>query len=149
EASALMKTFSIIDHGDSTDIVILRRYAILGVTAHNLDVEGAALKTDELYQRILRKAPDSLEDNHFYGLFLTYSGVSEKALPYLKKVLDAGVLRAQKDLGIAYLMMGDTKKALQNLQAYQKNFPDDEMIAGVIRAIESGNVEVHDSAPKQ
>lgn len=63
-------------------------------------------------------------------------------MKYLEKAYRLGVEDSAYTLGLAYLGLGDKRKALEYLEAYAQNNPDDEKAKRLIEGIESGKVVV-------
>ncbi|MGE5625866.1 MAG: tetratricopeptide repeat protein [Bacillota bacterium] len=131
-----------LDTGDNVDVNILRREAFAQSLACNLDIPGACQKTDFAYGRLLKRTPDEPTANYLYGSFLAAMPSKGKvAERYLQKSLKLGVKRANYNLGILYLSLGQKRKALGCLQKYAADYPDDANAAKLIADIKRGEVK--------
>ncbi len=120
---------------------MLLRMALLGSAAHNLDARGGADFAQTYFQKLLQADPDHAAGNYHYGIFLASTGRAKDALRYLLKAKAKGMTPALYGLGMSYLQLGDTAKALENLLAYQQAEPKDSTVAMLIEAIRSGKIE--------
>jgi hypothetical protein len=129
------------------DPEILRRAGLLNSMGRNLDIPGSEKKATLNFEQLLAIAPADPGGNYMYGTFLANSGKPSKALPYLKQALAAGMADASYSLGLAYLALNDEAKALENLEAYRQNNPNNASVASLIEAIGKGRLERRTSSP--
>lgn len=125
---------------------VLLRMGMLGAIGHNLDAPGAALYAQTHFVKLLNVKPDHAAGNLHYGTFLSATNRPQEALPYLTKAQEKGVVSALYALGMTHLALGNTVKALENLQAYQKAAPADTSVAKLIEALQSGKLELRKSS---
>lgn len=125
---------------------VLLRTGMLGAIGHNLGAPDAARYAQTQYERLLSANPEHAAGNYHYGVFLAGTNRANEALPHLVKAKEGGVVPALYALGMAYLTRGDTAKALESLQAYQKAAPTDTAVAKLIEALQSGKIELRKSS---
>ena len=99
---------------------MLFRAAMANNIAHNLQIPKAAEKANSIYQRLLQIAPDNLNVNYNYGVFLASAAKTKESIPYLEKALSLGATDGEYSLGMVYLGLGDKSKALQYFESYKK-----------------------------
>ena len=121
------------------DLVL--RMGVLGAIGHNLDAPGGAAYAQSQFTQLLKANPEHAAGNYHYGIFLAGTARPKEALPYLMKAKAKGVAPALYGLGMAYLTLGETAKALESLQAYQKAEPRDTSVEKLLVAIRAGKVE--------
>jgi len=141
DVTALSGMLGTLTKGPTPNPEILRRAGFLNSMGHNLDIPGSAEKAASDLQKLLSIAPTDSGGNYIYGTFLAGSGKAKEALPYLKQALASGEADASYALGTAYLFLGDEPKALENLEAYRQNNPDDASIARLLDGIRNGTVQ--------
>lgn len=141
DATALMGMLNAMFSTAALPSDMLLRLGVLGAVAHNLDAPGGAAFAQSYFEKLLKTKPDHAAGNYHYGTFLASTGRPKEALPYLLQAKAQGVTPALYGLGMSYLTLGDTAKALENLQAYQKAEPKDSSIGKLIEAIQSGRIE--------
>lgn len=124
---------------------VLLRMGMLGAIGHNLDAPGAALYAQAQFVKLLNASPDHAAGNLHYGTFLSATNRPQEALPYLTKAQEKGVVSAMYALGMTHLALGNTAKALESLQAYQKAVPADTSVPKLIEALRSGKLELRKS----
>jgi len=66
----------------------------------------------------------------------------KEAIPHLENALAAGIPEAPYTLGLTYLSAGEKQKALDSLELYQRNNPDNKSIEMLLDGIRSGKVEI-------
>jgi Tfp pilus assembly protein PilF len=142
-----MAIFEKLTAKDDADTQLLLTAAILSGFAHNLDIEGAADNAVKYYERILKREPNHPRANYHYGRFLASASKPRESLPYLEKALRSGVEEARYTLGLTYLTMGDKEKALDYLNAYSRNNPDNQEAKKLIEALKSGGLKIQTEAP--
>ncbi len=127
---------------DQQDPKLLHRVAAANAMAYNVDVPGSGQLAEATYRILLKQDPDDVEANYGYGAFLSQTGTEGKrAIPYLMKARELGVVRADYSLGFTYLTLGDKEDALKYLQLYAKEAPDQAAdIQKTIDAINTGNI---------
>lgn len=135
DVSLLSAMLEVVINAPRPDAGLLLRYARLNRYGHNLDLPGAAAKADASFLRLLQGQPDNPEANYEYGLFLASSGQAALAIGYLEKAIALGVGQASYTLGMSYLALGDRPKAMSQLQAYQRHYPQDLQVAKVLAAL--------------
>ena len=119
------------------------RLAFSAHLGHNLDAPGMGARANELYKAYLKQYPDDVRANYLYGVFLSgVNGGQQGAFPYLEKALSLGEKKANYTLAATYVITGDKEKAKTALQAYLKDFPQDEKAKTLLHAIESGQTIV-------
>jgi len=142
DAQALGSMLDILLQTPQADAALLLRAGIVHSIGHNLDIAGAAPKADATFQRLLAAQPDDAQGNYMYGNFLAGSGQSQKAVTFLEKALALGVTDANYSLGLNYLTLGDTQKALAYFEAHLQQNPDNQHIKDLVEAIQEGRFEI-------
>jgi len=130
------------DTGDKVDLDILRREAFAYSMSCNMELPEGCSKATLSYRRLLKRTPDEPGANYLYGAFL--AGMPSRlheAEGYLKKALKLGVKRANYTLGVVYLDLNEKQKALEHLQQYAIDFPDDANAPKLIDAIKNGKLK--------
>lgn len=64
------------------------------------------------------------------------------ALPYLEKSLSFGVAEARYAIGMAHLSLGDKERALEHLELYRQDNPNDKGIEQLLDTVRNGKIEV-------
>lgn len=137
----LSAMFDNIAAKDDAEAHILLRAGFLNSMGHNLDIEGSAQKANNYLQRLLKKEPDNVTGNYYYGIFLAaIPGIRKESVKYLETALRLGVEDATYTLGLVHLGLGDKRKSLEYLERYAQNNPDDEKAKRLIEGIKSGKV---------
>lgn len=121
---------------------ILLRAGLLNSIGHNLNIPGSAEKTTSIFHKLLSASPSHPRGNLIYGTFLAGAAKPKEAIPYLERALSLGESDAAYALGMTYLSLEDTKKALKYLESYQQKNPSDASASGLIEAIRSGKLEI-------
>ena len=121
---------------------MLFRAAMANNIAHNLDVPKAAEKANDIYQRLLKIAPDNLNVNYNYGVFLASASKIKESIPYLEKALSLGAIDAEYSLGMVYVSLGDKSKALQYLENYKKSTSNNSEVSKLIEALKNEKTEI-------
>ena len=150
EAAQLAKLFrlmvetQVVTPKDAQYTGFLRQVAQTNAMAHNLDVPNAAAAADKYYQAWIARlnGKEKAQAQGEFGLFLVYSNRIDRGIATLQQALKNGDPLANRALGIAYLMKGNTAKAKQYLQAHLKNNPQDKQAATLLDAVKNGKVEV-------
>lgn len=119
----------------------LLRSGLLHIMAYNLDIPGSNEKTMAIFQRLLALSPDDPLSNNHYGIFLTFSQRPKEGLPFLEKAAAGGIKEARSTMGMAYLILGDKTRALESLERYQKDNPDDNQNNILINSLRNGKIE--------
>lgn len=119
----------------------LWRAGFLNSMGYNLNISGSAEKTSASFQKLLAASPSDPRGNYMYGTFLAGASKPKEAIPYLEKAISVGVIDAAYALGMAYLILGDKKRALVNLENYRQRNPSDNNITKLIDGIRNGKVE--------
>jgi hypothetical protein len=104
--------------------VLLKRSAMLATMAYQLEVRGAAARAERAFSRWLLQSPDDVEGLYRYGQFLLGSGHAQRAVFYLEKSFQHGVLDAEYPLAIALQRSGAPQEAEAHLHHYQLTHPD-------------------------
>ena len=83
-----------------------------------LSESGSLAEARTLFQELLRQDPNSGSLNYFLGDVILSAQKPQEAIPYLQKAVavDPQFLPTQKSLGLAYLQMGQTEKAISHLK---------------------------------
>ncbi|HME39492.1 MAG TPA: hypothetical protein VKG63_11090 [Steroidobacteraceae bacterium] len=147
DVTAISTMLDVFVDTPAPDLQLLIRAAVLYGIGHNLDVPGAAEKAMSAFTTLLNKTPDDPRANYLYGKFLLSAGKLRDAIPALEKAKSLGAVLADYSLGVAYILVGDKNKALENLQQYAKQAPDDGSAAKLIDAIRSGEIEFKTGTP--
>jgi tetratricopeptide (TPR) repeat protein len=126
----------------TVNLDLLLRAGFLNSIGHNLNIAGSGEKTTAIFQRLLTTSPSHPQGNYMYGTFLASANRPKEALPYLEKALSVGVIDAAYAIGMAYLILGDKNKALENLEGYKRRKPSDGNVDRLIDAIRNGKIEV-------
>ena len=120
--------------GPKPDTDLLVRAGFLGMIGKNLNITGSAQKADSNFKRSLKAAPSDPLGNFLYGTFLAGEGKLKRAIPYLEKALASGESDAAYTLGMVYKTLGNSKKAIDNLEIYRKSSPYNEQTAATLIA---------------
>lgn len=80
--------------------------------------DGEYEKAKPAFAKLLKSNPKSGSLNYWYGVCLNETGEHDKALPYLKKAVDAEVENAYRYIGDYYLSDGDYDLAIENYEIY-------------------------------
>lgn len=149
DVRAMSGMFDAVLSGPEPDTELLVRAGFLNIIGRNLGIPGSAEKAKTYFNSLLKAAPSDPQGNYLYGTFLASEGKTKKALKYLEKALSVGVTDAAYTLGMAYLKLGNKKKALENLEIFRQRSPyHDESVAKLIEDIQSGNKEKMKSRKK-
>ncbi len=108
---------------------LLKRSAMLAAMAYQLKVRGAAERAERAFSRWLLQSPDDDEGLYRYGQFLLGSGHAHRAVFYLEKSFQHGMLDAEYPLAIALQRSGATQEAKVHLRHYQLTHPDKPPVA--------------------
>lgn len=134
-----------LDDGPKVNLDILRREAFAYNLAYKLGFPDADPMTDMLYKRLLKQTPDEPAANYLYGAYLAgHDEARAKSILYLKKALTLGVKKANLTLGIVYMSLGEKQEALDCLQQYSADFPDDpraRMIMQTLKNKDAGSAQ--------
>ena len=79
---------------------------------------GEYEKAKPAFAKLIKSNPKSGSLNYWYGVCLNETGEHVKALPYLKKAVDAEVENAYRYIGDYYLSDGDYDLAIENYEIY-------------------------------
>lgn len=142
DVKALSGMLDILINVPNPNPELLVRAGYVNSMGHNLDISGAAEKTNSIFLRLLAAVPSDPRGNYMYGIFLAGVGKPKEALPYLEKALAVGVVDAAYAVGMTYLSLGDKEQALKNLENYKQRKPSDENVVKLIDAIRSGKIEI-------
>jgi tetratricopeptide (TPR) repeat protein len=142
DVKALSKLFDILLASPNMTPGLLRRAALLYSIGHNLDIQGAAQKASNGFERLLKMVPEDPQGNFMYGVFLGGSGRSTIAIPYLEKALSLGVTDANYSLGMSYIALGNKEKAIFYFKQYKITNPNDKSTDEILTAIENGRIGV-------
>ena len=145
DVKTLTVFLDILVNGPNPHPELLLRAGLLNSIGHNLDIPGTAEEAKLLFQRLLATSPSDPRANYHYGTFLAGTTESREALPFLEKALEAGVRDAAYSIGMTYLILGDTQKALANLETYQHHRATDEPLAKLIDDIRNGQFKIKQS----
>ncbi len=138
----IMQTLSVLVNNPSPDQRLLLDAAIACSIGHNFDIPNAAENAVKYYERLLALDPQNPMANLQYGAFLGNTGQVKQAIPYLKKAQELGVPDATYSLGFSYMIIGDKKAALENLEKYQSMRPQDNNVAALIKALRDKNLKI-------
>lgn len=127
---------------------LMLRMGLLGAIGHNLDAPGGAAYAQSQFAQLLKANPEHAAGNYHYGIFLVGTARPKEALPYLLKAKEKGVIPALYGLGMTYLTLGETAKAVESLQDYQKAEPRDTSVEKLLVAIRAGKVETQKAAAR-
>jgi tetratricopeptide (TPR) repeat protein len=145
DVAALSGMLDVLINVPTPSTELLVRAGYINSMGHNLDIAGSAEKASSIFQRLLAASPSDPRGNYIYGTFLAGMGKSKEALPYLEKALSVGVTDAAYAIGMSYLALGDKDKALENLDEYKRNRPNDKNVDKLIDAIRTGKIELKKS----
>ena len=90
----------------------------------------------------LKIAPDNLNVNYNYGVFLASASKIKESIPYLEKALSLGAIDAEYSLGMVYVSLGDKSKALQYLENYKKSTSNNSEVSKLIEALKNEKTEI-------
>ncbi|RXI36664.1 hypothetical protein CRU99_13255 [Malaciobacter mytili] len=123
---------------------IIYRLALANTLGHNLNIYNSGQKAKKYYEDILTYYPNSAQIYFLYGRFLAHTVIYQKeSIPILKKAIDLGEKEALFTLGMVYIVQKKNKEALQLLELYSKNYPNDSKVKVIINAIENNNIEIN------
>ncbi|MCK9201408.1 MAG: hypothetical protein M0P59_06910 [Gallionella sp.] len=142
DVKALSGMLDILINVPNPNPELLVRAGYVNSMGHNLDISGAAEKTNSIFLRLLAAVPSDPRGNYMYGTFLAGVGKPKEALPYLEKALAVGVVDAAYAIGMTYLSLGDKEQALKSLENYKQRKPSDENVVKLIDAIRNGKIEI-------
>ncbi|WP_437890072.1 tetratricopeptide repeat protein [Phytobacter sp. V91] len=114
-----------IDSSPAPDFQMLGRAALVNHMGYNMGLSDAKKTAEKLYKQMLEIKPDDDHANFFYGLFLLNSCQREKSIEHLKKSVKAGNHSAPLVLASVYVITEDNQQALNTLDNYLKNNPND------------------------
>lgn len=140
DAEQLVYILGVLKEGNGDKDIMFRAAHIYSI-AHNLDVQGAAEKANNVYSQLISRYPDNSNIAYRYGVFLAGTGKLDESLPVLNRALNAGILDANFSIGMVYLSKGDKAKALTALKKYIAANPKDANASHIIEAIESGKIK--------
>lgn len=141
DAHMLSEVLDIPTSGANPHPGLILRAAILNSLAHNLDIKGAAERANQLFQKLLTDDPSNPMGNHRYGVFLSGVGKTKEAIPYLEKALASGAIGVNYSLGVSYLILGNKQRAIEYLEAFQRERPNDTSVVKLLEAIRRGKIE--------
>lgn len=129
---------------DKADSDILLDAARANAMAYNVDVPGSGDEANAIFELLLKRNPNDVDANYGYGGFLGQTASDgAKAIPYLSKARELGVLDADFTLGNVYATLGDKDNAIKYLQRYAAEKPDRAAdTQKFIDAIKSGNFKL-------
>jgi tetratricopeptide (TPR) repeat protein len=120
------------------------RMGLLHAIGFNLDVPGSYAKAVAAFTTLLAVTPNDAGANYEYGAFLAATTRKGEAIPFLEKAKDLGAANAEYWLGWSYEVIGEKKKAIDNLESYTKRVPGDLNAARVLDAIRHDKVKMED-----
>lgn len=130
---------------EKSAVMMWTRASMVNSLAYNFNIEGSLQKAVMYFERILAKDPNEVYANYYYGVFLAgIPGKQKEAIGYLEKAVKLGVTKAYWGLSLSYLSLNDKKKAIEYMQEYKHNFPNDKNADIFLDAISNikGNVEI-------
>jgi len=145
DAAALSRMLDVLVKPADADAEVLLRAAMLNGIAHNLKVAGSADKAQAIYTKLLARDPGHPRTNHQYGMFLAGTARFRESIAPLEKALAGGLPQAHYPLGLVYLSMENRPKALEHLEAYAAQFPNDANAARLLAAARSGKLKIRRS----
>ena len=88
--------------------------------------QGQLVQAGELYQQVLRFAPDNVDALHLYGLILHQQGQHARAVPYIQRAARLMPAQAQllNNLGEAQRCSGDPQAAIESLRQAVTHEPE-------------------------
>lgn len=119
-------------------VELLWRAGRLHALGHQLDLAGEAELAARRFAEALSLDPNLMTGNYFFGVFLAGTGSARQAIPYLEKARAAGLPQADRDLGLAYVVLQDRERAMTHLRRYLKLRPEDLGTLRLLRALERG-----------
>jgi tetratricopeptide (TPR) repeat protein len=131
----------------SHDAPLQLRLAALHTVGFNLDIPGSFEKARSDFSAILATAPENPEANYQYGAFLAATTRKGEGIPFLEKASSLGVVNADYWLGWSYVALGEKTKAIENLERYTKNVPNDQRAAQVLDAVRNDKVNFVERKP--
>jgi predicted Zn-dependent protease len=108
---------------------LLIRRALLASIAYQLQLDGAANRATQSFNRLLYQTPDNAAVEFRYGQFLFNSGQFALAAEHLDSGLQHGSLEAELWLGMALYLDGQVREGEKHLQHYQQMHPEDLRVA--------------------
>lgn len=131
----IMNSLPVLVEVPAPDQRLLLDAAVACSIGHNFDIPRAAENAVKYFERLLALNPENPAANQQYGAFLGNTGQVKQGIPYLKKAQGLGVAEATYSLGLSYMILGDKKAALENLEKYQSTHPQDSRVATLIKAL--------------
>jgi tetratricopeptide (TPR) repeat protein len=125
------------------DPQLLFRDGFANAMGHNLDFPGAAKRCMESYERLLELQPDNGKACFYYGGFLASTAAQQKkSNAYLERAIALGVTDAHFTLGIALMIQGDKKGALEHLREFSRLHPDDKKVKTLIEQMATAEIKI-------
>jgi len=140
--NGLIGVLAIVSENQQNNPELLLRLGFVQSMAHNININGAADKAKENYEKLLKISPNNIKGNYLFGMFL--SGTRKyhfDSIPFLEKALALGETDSQYTLGLLYYEQGDKEKGLKYLRKYSENNPEQDRVKKVINAIETGKLK--------
>ena len=137
----------VLVQGPTPNVQILMRAAVLNSIAHNMDIPGTGERAMAEFTALMKMVPESANANYLFGKFLLNTGQAAAAVPVLEKAKTLGAINTDYTLGLAYLLLGQKERALENLEQYAKRVPGDPNAAKIIDAARNGNVTLKRGPP--
>jgi len=148
--SKLNETINLADsfyHKDPNNPDLLWALGFINYMAHNIDIKGAAQKSEYYYKKALEKDPKHIQAH--LDLAGLYVSSNRKLLPEAEKLflkakkLAAPELLSAADEGLmfTYMFMGDYKKAIEYCDLCLKAYPNSEKFKRIKAGLESGKFE--------
>ncbi len=128
-------------HPDDPQLLFLDGFA--NAMGHNLDFPGCAKRCMASYERLLELQPYNGKACFYYGGFLASTATEQKkSISYLERAIALGVTDAHYTLGVALLVQGDKKGALEHLREYSRLNPTDKKVKTFIEQVETAELKV-------
>ncbi len=130
---------AVANHPDDRDLLLRNGFA--NSMGHNLDFEGCAQKSANVYEHLLTLRPTDEEANYHYGAFLGGVGRPKESIEYLLKAVELGSTEAHYSLAISYLMLEDKQSACSHLRIYVSQYPKDNDAKKLLAAVDNDNLK--------
>jgi tetratricopeptide (TPR) repeat protein len=136
----LIGILDVLAKAPDVHVNVLIRLGVLGHIGYNLEIPDIGSSAQLYFAKALTLQPEHPLANYRMGLFLAQSNQMPMAVNFFENAKRLGYKSALYSLGLAYMSLKQTDKALENLTAYQALYPNDPNVPKFIKAIKQGNV---------
>lgn len=146
-----LQKMGIVKQNSSEYTAINLRLARLAWMAHNMDIPNSAEAADQTYKKLIEqsKGKEQLAFKEEYGRFLSSTGQTTVAEPYLRAAVDGGLKQARFPLAMNLIAQNKLKESKTLLQAYVKDNPQNKNAANILEALKAGKIEIKEAPLKQ